>query len=83
MGDERRPRVLPAEDPADDQEPEVEPLAVASEAGGEAAAFGVAELDPLDLPELDLPDLAVERFAVGRVDPEDRVRLLLPLVVAI
>lgn len=58
-------------------------MAVVRGAGGEAVAFGLAELDALDLLELDLPDLAVERFAVERVDPEDRVRLLVPLVVAI
>ena len=41
--------------------------------------FGLAELAGPDLLEFDLPDLAVERFAVERVDPEDRVRLLVPL----
>ena len=58
-------------------------MAVVREAGDDVAAFGLAELAGPDLLEFDLPDLAVERFAVERVDPEDRVRLLVPLGVAI
>jgi hypothetical protein len=76
-GEDRRLPVRSAEDP------EVERLPVVREADGEAPAFGLAELDALDLRGLEFPDLAVEPFVAERVDPEDRVRLLVPLVVAI
>ena len=71
------------EDPPDARDAEVDRLAVVRDAAGDAVAFGLAELDGLDLLELDLADLAVARFAVERGDPEDRVRLVVPLVVAI
>jgi hypothetical protein len=66
-----------------ERDSEFERLAVVREAEAVAPDFGLAEPDALDLAELGLPDLAVGRFVAERVDPEDRVRLLVPLVVAI
>jgi hypothetical protein len=79
--DELRERVLPEEDrprvPPEEGCPREDwPRVLPDEDPPEA-------LDP-ELERLAVERLAVERLAVGRVDPdEDRVRLLVPLLVAI